>query len=641
MAAARHAADAYEVLIRVHRPPPPAPSTREEREEILLPTILATSPVRVSRTALLAVGLALALIASGAATAVQPVRAGEAAALKAVFIVGPAGSQTSGDIEDAEELATLAESYGMDVRRVFHPHATWEAVLANIQGANLVYYAGHGYGWPSPYTKEMTESRQNGFGLNSFDGSDTHTYTYYGGNRIRNNVVLAPNALVFLNHGCYTAGNGESGMPIPSWDVARQRVDNFAAGFLAVGAGAVFAYSAQQFNRTLTSFATTDKTVDDIFRTPGASPTPYWGWVGWDPRQFDSERTPGATNFLDPHQTQGFMRAVTGDLDMTASEWRGGGADAPAPVLSDFAVRHDGPAFAQPTTPFFTPNNDGVSDSLDLTFTVDREAFVDMDVRNASNNVVRTLTSWSAGGAGSGSWDGKNSNGNTVPDGRYTITAMARNRAGTTGNSQTVTVDVLTVMSDPAAAPSMFYSADGDGFATDATLSVTLDAPATFWWKVADANGTVVRTHLNGASTPAGALTWEWDGRDSDGEFVPSGTYYSVMTASTAAGTYFHSVAIDVRPFRLTTKHAPPFVRGGKTKVYVSSAEPLTGRPKVKVFLPGLAAKTYKTTKMNSGGWYAVVKFPTSAQAGTLTMKVVGTDQGGQTQQTEYSFELR
>jgi flagellar hook assembly protein FlgD len=606
-----------------------------------LPTVLVVTPLRPSRTALIAVGLALALVVGGAATAVQTVRAGEAAALKAVFIVGPAGPQTAGDLEDAEELAQLAESYGMDVRRVFHPHATWEAVMANIQGANLVYYTGHGYGWPSPYTKEMTESRQNGIGINSYDGSGLNEYKYYGANPIRNNWVLAPNAIVFLNHGCYTAGNGEPGMPIPSWDVARQRVDNFANGFLAAGAEAVFAYPYGSFNRTLTELLSSDLSVEDIFRIPGWQPSPSFGWVGWDPRKFDSVRTPGATNFLDPHQTQGFARAVTGDLELTAAEWRDGGGDVPAPTLSDFSVVESGPAFAQPTTAFFTPNGDGVTDVLNMNFTVDTEAFVDLDVRNSSGNVVRTLTSWSAGGPGSATWDGKNTGGNKVADGRYTVTATPRNRAGTSGNSESLNVDVLTVMRSPQASPSMLYPADGDGFAATTSLSVTLGAPATFWWKVADAGGTVVRTHLNGANTPAGDHTWQWDGRDSDGDYVPDGTYYSIMTTSTAAGTYFHSVAIDVKAFRLTTKYAPPFVRGGKTKVFVYSAEPLTGKPKVKVFLPGLAPKTYKTTVKASGGWYAVVNFPTTAQAGTMTMRVVGTDQGAQVQQTEYSFELR
>ena len=47
------------------------------------------------------------------------------------------------------------------------------------------------------------------------------------------------NAVVFNIHLCYAAGNGESGMAIPSDDLARERVDNFANGWLAAGAGAV------------------------------------------------------------------------------------------------------------------------------------------------------------------------------------------------------------------------------------------------------------------------------------------------------------------------------------------------------------------------------------------------------------------
>ena len=132
---------------------------------------------------------------------------------------------------------------GMDVHRVFFPHATWDNVLANIQGANLVVYMGHGYGWPSPYTKILTESRQDGMGLNTYRRQWPNQYTYYGAaNLLEQYVHLAPNAIVFLNHLCYSAGNGEPGMATPDLDLARQRVDNMASGWLSIGARAVFAY---------------------------------------------------------------------------------------------------------------------------------------------------------------------------------------------------------------------------------------------------------------------------------------------------------------------------------------------------------------------------------------------------------------
>ena len=146
---------------------------------------------------------------------------------------------------------------------------------------------------------------------------------YYGANVMRTDIQLAPNAIVFLDHLCYAAGNGEPGMPIPSWDIAHQRADNFAAGFLASGARTVFAYSWQLYIKALRDLMTTDKTMKQIFETPGAYPKAYYGWIGSDARMVDSVRTPGTVNYMDPDPKDGFLRTVSGDLTMTAGQWRG------------------------------------------------------------------------------------------------------------------------------------------------------------------------------------------------------------------------------------------------------------------------------------------------------------------------------
>lgn len=246
------------------------------------------------------------------------------ASLKAVFIVGPTHGLTEQNLNDAETLARAAESYGMDVRRVFYPNATWSNVLANVQGANLVVYMGHGYGWPSPYPP-FRERLQNGIGLDPYPGAANSAVEYHGGKQIREAWHLAPNAVVFLSHLCYAAGQSESGMATPSSDIARQRVDNMASAYLYAGAGAVFAYSLQPFQMTLQLLMTTDQTVDEVFRTPGTQQHSYYGWIGSDPRYFDSVRTPGARNLIDPDSssTLVFERAVTGNLTLTGGQWRG------------------------------------------------------------------------------------------------------------------------------------------------------------------------------------------------------------------------------------------------------------------------------------------------------------------------------
>ena len=281
---------------------------------------VASSP-RLARSAFVVIA-ALCLLMSAVGQARVAVVSAAPAQLKAVIIVGPTDGLTASNLQWAEELAVEAEAYGMDVRRVFHPNATWENVMANVQGANLVAYMGHGNGWPSPYAP-FQENTKDGVGLNPYEGGSTSNTKYYGAKVIRETWSLAPNALVFLNHLCYSAGNAEPGMAIPNWDIARQRTDNFAAGFLAAGARAVFAYSSQPFMKTIRALFDTDLTVEEMFMTPGSKPKAYYGWIGADARKFDSVRTPGTVNFLDKDPNEGFKRAISGDLSMTAGQWRG------------------------------------------------------------------------------------------------------------------------------------------------------------------------------------------------------------------------------------------------------------------------------------------------------------------------------
>ena len=602
---------------------------------------VAAQNARAARVALVGIILAGIMLASAIPFA-APARAAAPAPLKAVFIVGPTNGLTDSNLADAEQMAVLAESYGMDVRRVFFPNATWENVLANIQGANLVYYAGHGYGWPSPYTKKMTESRQNGMGLNTFAGSGKAQYTYYGANLLKQFVTLAPNAIVFLNHLCYSAGNAEDGMAIPSWDVARQRVDNMANGWLAAGAKVVFAYPVQTFVRALNQLQTTQMTVEDIFKTPGPKPLPYYGWIGWDARKFDSVRTPGATNFLDPHSNQGFYRAITGDLSLTGPQWKAGTDGPGAPNMSDFDANDEpvGAAMIGGNTPLITPNGDGVSDSLTMSYQVNKESFVDFEVRNSANDVVRSFTAWTRGGYGTATWDGKNNAGNWVNDGTFNVRATPRNRAGEEGQTRSLDVKVLTTMRAPTVSPNHFYPSDGDNFAATTTFSVTLTQAAAFTWTVVDGNGNTVRTRMTDQNLGTGTHIWAWDGKDDSGAYVPDGVYYTVMAAATSAGAYSHSLPVDVRAFRISPLATPPFSRGTKSKIYVFSAEPLTGKPKLRVTLPGLAGKTYSMYK-GGGGWYATVKFLGSAQAGAAQFKVFGFDSAGVRQESNFTFQLK
>jgi hypothetical protein len=118
--------------------------------------------------------------------------------------------------------------------------------------------------------------------------------------------------------GCYTAGNGLNEDPIPPLDIARQHVDNFSSGWLAVGAEAVFAFAqGTHYNYPQALMASDNTTIDELFSDAGDA-------NGVNPLYFDSQRTPGARNHLDPDAKVGYVRAVSGDLAMTTAVWRSG-----------------------------------------------------------------------------------------------------------------------------------------------------------------------------------------------------------------------------------------------------------------------------------------------------------------------------
>ena len=265
---------------------------------------------RGRRAALIAV-MAAVLAVGTLATAPAPV---SAAAPKVVVIVGPVGSSTSRYIDYARGYAAKARSYGASVTEIYTPYATWDRVRSAAQGANLLIYLGHGNGWPSPYAP-FDAKRKDGFGLNPYSGSGNTKTTYYGEWWIRSYIKLAPNAVVLLNHLCYASGNSEPGRADPSRATARERVDNYGAGFLAAGARTVFATGLGSLSHVIYSLFRTSRTMEQVFWSDPAATRTYAS-------KFYSERTPGVMGIIDPYRVGKWYHSVVGSLAMTASTWR-------------------------------------------------------------------------------------------------------------------------------------------------------------------------------------------------------------------------------------------------------------------------------------------------------------------------------
>ena len=261
--------------------------------------------------------LAAVLVALLAALVLPVTPVAAATQAKVVVVVGPVGSHNAHYKDDANDIVTEAKRYTSNVTKIFTPNATWAKVKAAAQGANVFVYLGHGNGWPSIYAPFQMQTK-DGLGLDPSTGADGTKTVYYGEQYIRDNIRLAPSSVVLLYHLCYASGNTEPGLSQGTFAQAKERVDNYGAGFIGAGARAVFAeghpshpaisYMRQLFT-TDRSMATIFRTVAHVARQPLRARTP-------------SQRTPGVQYQLDTDTTtpSGFYRSLIGDLSLTASK---------------------------------------------------------------------------------------------------------------------------------------------------------------------------------------------------------------------------------------------------------------------------------------------------------------------------------
>jgi Bacterial SH3 domain len=269
-------------------------------------TTIGSRTRAVLRTLVFVAGATGAAI-TGAFVAATPVAA---AGPKVVVVVGPTNGSTASYISRAKAIATQARSLGASVTEIYTPNATWQRVSAAAQGAKLFVYLGHGSGYPSPYT--FDKAKIDGMGLNPYAGSGTTSpVKYYGESLIASTIRFAPGAVVLLNHLCYASGSGEPGMAQPSWTVARQRVDNYAAGFIGAGAGAVIADAYINVSYEVRAVLTGHNVLSAWRSDPN---------YNHHERSFASVRHVGYANYLDPDLTNSiFYRAVTTKAGFTTA----------------------------------------------------------------------------------------------------------------------------------------------------------------------------------------------------------------------------------------------------------------------------------------------------------------------------------
>ena len=758
---------------------------------------------------LIVIALAAALGSLGTAHPVQAAAARTPA--KVVIVVGATHGATAKYRSYADAAYAEARKYTPNVVKVYSPNATWSKVKSAAVGASILIYFGHGNGWPSPYTYDPNYTTKDGMGLNADLNGDgklsDYENKYYGEPSVKT-LDLAPNAIVLLHHLCYASGNSEPGHAQPTVTVARQRISNYAAGFIASNAQAVLADGHRGPVDYIRALFTTDQTIEAMWRTaPGNN-----GHVS----TFISTRTSGVRALMDPEGTSsGFYRSlvthptlttnmVVGTVDtsrdpaallvpgkaavrtdgaplfpdpataavgapesgtpqaagtrlsVTASSGTGlvevEGLDDPAihgtmrvadltpkdsasprvlavdPTSAVFSPNGDdtadtltvtsslsetsswrirfrdadgatlhevtgtgrepsgtwdgivdgapvgegtysyridatdawgnagyktgtikvdltGPTLsavtpAEDAATWFSPNGDGVRDTLALGGTISERGAVGVRVRDGNGTLVRSYSVLASTTAVSVTWDGKAGDGSVVSDGTYDIRLTPRDAVGNAGDPITRSVTAIGFLRSVTSSKALFYPQDRDAMSTGTRLSFTLQRPANVSWTIRNATGAVVATLLDGVDLPAGTTARTWYGLADGGVMLPTGRYTAVVTARDGTYAPSQSVAFEMNAFAIRPS-ASAATRGRSMTLTVTSAESLSAPPRVYVTQTGVTTWAVTLTKVSGLTYKATLKVKTGGRAGTVDFKVQAPDANGRYQRTSLSLPLR
>lgn len=213
-----------------------------------------------------------------------------------------------------------------------------------------------------------------------------------------------------------------------------------------------------------------------------------------------------------------------------------GTSSRPTPVV----VRALHPA-VRLTNPAFSPNRDGRKDATVAVVSAPEAQRLTLRVLDARGAVVKgpVPLALRAGGRTSWAWDGTNTRGRRMSDGRYTVVVEGRAAAGATTlrgrASSSIAVDTAApALSVPSGSGGSVFP-HRDGYRDTFGASATVSEPGSARLTVRTAAGRAVRT-VAAPVARAGAVSLTWDGRDARSRVVPTGSYRWAVTVEDAAG---------------------------------------------------------------------------------------------------------
>lgn len=194
-------------------------------------------------------------------------------------------------------------------------------------------------------------------------------------------------------------------------------------------------------------------------------------------------------------------------------------------------------------------------ETMTIYYTLNTCSYVTIKVyQDTTGNMVRTLLSsvYQCEGQHSVVWNGKDDNGNILPDGDYTIRITATNSEGTDIVDQDAVIDDESNNGGGSQnAPNVYNLTVNrvefnpeDNETTTLTYSIQNCGDVTV--KVFEEDGSYVDTLVNGVNKCNGTFTTTWNGEDSYNDVVDEGEYYFKVYASNSYGSDYETRTVFV-----------------------------------------------------------------------------------------------
>lgn len=186
----------------------------------------------------------------------------------------------------------------------------------------------------------------------------------------------------------------------------------------------------------------------------------------------------------------------------------------------------------------FTPNGDGDRDTLRIQQTGTAESEWIGRFTNDNGDVVRTFA-WT-GQPGTVEWDGRDGEGNVLPDGYYHYDIQAINRVGNVGKSSLINLRIDNLSATINISPDLeVFSPNGDGYRDQVLLSLEVaQLDEVRGWEVELVNTTLdgrVKKLFQGSRTLPQAIAW--DGVNDAGT-IEDGVYTATLKIDYANGSH-------------------------------------------------------------------------------------------------------